>query len=65
MDKNSHAESCGNSSIPNSIFSACRVNLKSILLSRALGIFSAVIGMEYVNVLKSYYDHNYEEMKVF
>ena len=65
MNKKGHAESCGNSSIPNSICSAFRVNLKSILLTRASDIFTTVIGMEYVNVLKSYYDHNYEEMKVF
>ena len=65
MNKNSHAESCGTSLIPNSIGSACRINLKSILQSRASGIPSTAPGMEYVNVLKRYDDYYYEEMKVF
>ena len=65
MNKNSHAESCGTSLIPKSICSACRINLKSILQSRASGILSTALGMEYVKVLKIYDDYYYEGMKVF
>ena len=65
MKKNSHAESCGTSSIPNSICNAPRINLKSILQSRASGILSTALSMAYVNVLKSYYDYYREEIEVF